>query len=415
METCNYTCQRILKCQCGEFLCSHKMITHMNLGHSASPMPGIELVSSFSNVFSLISEYKQSIIERGRCLTERLNNLISYQITQLESFEAKASRTDFSKLTESSCEEVFRGLAVIKQSHDNDLDQMQELLFKMNALIVSGGLDTAARVWKNESEILAVKDHASSVRSVAVAHSKEFFITGSDDKTLKVWDMATGKQMLVLEGHSDKVNSVVINNNDQFAASASSDKTIRVWNLLNGVQIQALKGHTEFIVALAISSDNNFIVSGSWDKTVRVWNGQEVQVLQGHHSWVTSVAISSSNTAVVSASYDGTVRIWEKRVRVLEGHTDIVNSVAICRNDELIVSGSKDKTVRLWTLEHGVQAQVLQCEGDVLSVNLLGGYVFFGVSCKDYLIKAWNLETDKKVSVLRKKNIWVYSVNLILS
>jgi len=84
---CAQNCQALVKCQCGEFLCSHTMGHHMILGHSALSMTETGLMSSFPSIFGLISEYKEKIVQRGTYLTQQVGKLVSSQIVRLEQFE----------------------------------------------------------------------------------------------------------------------------------------------------------------------------------------------------------------------------------------------------------------------------------------------------------------------------------------
>ena len=96
--------------------------------------------------------------------------------------------------------------------------------------------------------------------------------------------------------------------------SGSYDKSVRVWDALSGVELKVLNGHTEGVWSVAFSSDGTHIVSGSDDRSVKVWDalsGVELKVLNGHTDIVWSVAFSSDGAHIVSGSYDGSVRVWD--------------------------------------------------------------------------------------------------------
>jgi WD40 repeat protein len=119
-----------------------------------------------------------------------------------------------------------------------------------------------------------------------------------------------------LEGHSERVNSVVFSPNGTKIVSGSADKTIRVWSVMTQASIgEPLNGHTDVIRSVAFTQDGAFIVSGSYDKTIRVWDiktGIEAcEPLRGHISPVTSVACSPDGVHIVSGSSDQTVRLWD--------------------------------------------------------------------------------------------------------
>jgi WD40 repeat protein len=179
------------------------------------------------------------------------------------------------------------------------------------------------------SPVLQVMEgHRDTVHSVACSLDGLYIVSGSDDRTVRVWDAHTGKQLVLIEGHSDWVQSVAFSPDGAHIVSGSSDQTVRVWNAQTGNELAVLEGHRETVRSVAFSPDGAHIVSGSDDKTVRVWDaqtGKELAVLEGHSGLVLSVAFSPDGAHIVSASDDETVRVWDaqtgKELAVLEGHS----------------------------------------------------------------------------------------------
>ena len=75
-----------------------------------------------------------------------------------------------------------------------------------------------------------------------------------------------------MKGHSKSVKSIAISSDSKYIVSGSYDKTIKIWNLESGQEIKTLKGHSESVNSVAISSDNKYIVSGSADNSIKIWN-----------------------------------------------------------------------------------------------------------------------------------------------
>ena len=158
-----------------------------------------------------------------------------------------------------------------------------------------------------------IKEHNSPVNSVSITANGEWVVSCSNDRTVRVWDRATGKCLSVLEGHSNSVLAIAITSDGKWIVSGSDDRTVRVWDRATGKCLSVLEGHSSLVLAIAITSDGKWIVSGSSDETVRVWDratGKCLSILKGHSNLVYGVAITSDGKWIVSGSHDETVRIW---------------------------------------------------------------------------------------------------------
>ena len=105
----------------------------------------------------------------------------------------------------------------------------------------------------------------------------------------------------------------LISADNQRIVSGSGDKTVRVWDIETGEELKVLKGDNA-VTSIAISTDSRRIVSGSDDNTICVWDmetGEKLKVLQGHEDLITSLVISAPSKRIISGSFDGTVRVWD--------------------------------------------------------------------------------------------------------
>ena len=117
-------------------------------------------------------------------------------------------------------------------------------------------------------------------------------------------DLSTGEALKVLEGHTSYVLSVAFSSDDSRIVSGSDDKSVRVWDASTGEALKVLEGHTSYVLSVAFSSDDSRIVSGSGDKSVRVWDaamGDTLKVLEGH---IESTALSVNGGCAAADSND---------------------------------------------------------------------------------------------------------------
>ena len=217
--------------------------------------------------------------------------------------------------------------------------------------------------------IRTLEGHTDSVTSVSTSPDGRYAVSGSrkknrstisygfDDRTLRLWDLGTGRCIRVFEGYTDSVTSVCISPDGRYAVSGSYDRNLRLWESGTGRCIRTFYGHTGGVKAVCISPDGKYALSGSDDKTLRLWElgtGRCIRTFQGHTGLVESVSISPNGEYAVSGSSDNALRLWEldtgRCIRTFQRHTSAVTSVSILPDGRHVLSGSDDKTLRLWEL-----------------------------------------------------------------
>ncbi|MFJ8743265.1 AAA family ATPase [Embleya sp. NPDC127516] len=217
--------------------------------------------------------------------------------------------------------------------------------------------------------------HTDLVVAVAcsVVGGRPVAVTGSNDRTVRVWDLTTGTPLgEPVIGHTGAVVAIActVLGGRPVAVTGSKDATMRVWDLTTGAPVgePLLAGHTGGVVAIActVVAGRPVVVTGSNDTTVRVWDpttGTPLgEPLTGHISTVVAIACTAINArpVAVTGSHDATVRVWDLTTGTalgepLTGHTDWVRAVACTLVDgrPVAVTGSDDRTVRIWDLTTG--------------------------------------------------------------
>ncbi|KAI9316986.1 WD40-repeat-containing domain protein [Dichotomocladium elegans] len=222
-------------------------------------------------------------------------------------------------------------------------------------VLITGSVDRTVRVWDmtTSQEIRQMTGHTRSIKTLQFDSWK--LVTGALDNTLRIWDWRSGRCIRKLEGHSNGV--LTLHFSARLLASGSMDHTIRIWNFEAG-ECYTLKGHTGSVNSVRISSANDSkVISASDDRTIRLWDLQTracIRVLLGHLRPILHAlpARTEHGPDIVSASLDNTIKFWNTRngscVRTLFGHQEGVLSLAL---DSLrVVSGSQDRTVRVWDM-----------------------------------------------------------------
>ena len=255
---------------------------------------------------------------------------------------------------------------------------------------------------QNLSFVKPLKGHASYINSLTFNHEGSKIFSASADKTIKIWDIDTGKIIQNFNGHDSSVNYLVISPDGQKLFSASADKTIKVWDIETGKAIQSLKGHTSSVNYLVISPDGQKLFSASADKTIKIWElatGKVVGTLSGHSSFVNSLVISPDGQKLFSASADKTIKVWDiptgKVLHTLSGHTSSVNYLTISPDGQKLFSASADKTIKNWDIPTGKEIGQLKDSSFVnfLVINPDGQTLMSSNADKE--IKVWNLATGE--------------------
>jgi tetratricopeptide (TPR) repeat protein len=231
--------------------------------------------------------------------------------------------------------------------------------------LASGSADKTIKIWDvTTGKVLnTLKGHESRVISVGFSPDGKKLASGSGDKTIKIWDVTTGKVLNTLKGHESGVNSVEFSPDGEKLASGSGDNTIKIWDVTTGKVLNTLKGHDSSSVVSGVNSvefspDGKQLVSGSGDKTIKIWDvttGKVLNTLKGHEGWVYSVGFSPDGQQLASGSDDNTIKIWDvttgKVLNTLKGHEGWVYSVGFSPDGKQLASGSEDKTIILWDLD----------------------------------------------------------------
>jgi dynein assembly factor with WDR repeat domains 1 len=229
----------------------------------------------------------------------------------------------------SNGESEVKSLDLLNLSPDTDVNALVEEILGEEPLIplskkhylVSMIQRLKQKMSQNQDQhfelVNCLKVHEQPLTNCAFDKYGKRFITGSHDRTCKMFNSETGKEMLSLEGHTNSVYCLAFNNPySTRIATGSFDKTARIWDSESGYCLKILNGHSEEIVCLDFETQGHFLATGSMDCTAKLWDLETGKVsldLKGHQEEVISLSFSSEGDRLITGSFDKTAKIWDLR------------------------------------------------------------------------------------------------------
>ena len=261
--------------------------------------------------------------------------------------------------------------------------------------------------------------HDGAVRALALTPDGRRAVSGSDDLTVRVWDLERGTQVHCLRGHTDWIRAVTVSNDGRWALSAGDDQTVHIWNIETGNLLRAINNLGDWPKALAVTPSGEHLLVGGDGQNIQVRmteNGRTVRVLKGHRGTVTAIVATPDGRGAISAADDRTLRFWAletgAELRTLRGHAARVVALAITRDGRSLVSAARDDTLRFWSLDGphgdtGTGRVITNRAHAVRTIGLApdGESVIAGAD--DGSIKVWNIETGTETQTLESHIDWI--------
>jgi WD40 repeat protein/beta-lactamase regulating signal transducer with metallopeptidase domain len=256
-------------------------------------------------------------------------------------------------------------------------DQANVPLNYRKRLVYQGAYTEFSRALTGVNPVRSFQGHGLAVSSVAWSPDGKLALSGSYDTTVRLWDVATGKEIRRFQGHDAKVQSVAFSPDGRYGLSGGYDSNVILWELASGKELRRfhpqwppeLPGVNDFrnrIKSVAFSPDGHRIAAGGENGRIGIWEtqtGKEPVNLQ-LGTGVQSVAFSPDGKLLAAGCFDGSVRLWDaasfKEIRRLGGHSGWVLHVAFSPDGRRLASSGEDGTVRYWDLGTGKVLSVHQ-------------------------------------------------------
>ncbi|ETO15603.1 G-protein beta WD-40 repeats containing protein, partial [Reticulomyxa filosa] len=256
--------------------------------------------------------------------------------------------------------------------------------------------------------IKVIRGHEGEVRNVRFSVDGSKIISVSSDYTVRVWNVASGKQIQVFQGNRGWMPFADFSP-DNVIAVCLRNQTIELCDIQSGKILMKLEPHNHSIYNLNFSSDGKYIISSSFDRTIQLWDiesGKKIKQFEGGAIDISGVQFSSDGQKCLSFTHEA-ISIWDvqsgKRLRQLKAHSNNITCAKFSPNDEFIVSCSLDTTIRIWYIKSGRQFKKL--EGHTNAVNE-AKYFPDGqtiVSCSDdHTVRLWDVKTGEELQKLER-------------
>ena len=286
--------------------------------------------------------------------------------------------------------------------------------------------DKTVKLWDVESgkEIRTFLGQPFLVWTACFSPDGKTVLSGGDNIIL--WDVTTGKTIRTFIGHKGYVHSLHFLSEGKYFISASFDKTIKMWEVATGKEVKTFSGHKNRITSHDISPDEKLVISGSADNEIKLWDitsGKEIKTMLGHTSNITKICFTPDGQHAVSGSFDRTIRVWDitsgKEIKKSEKFPDAIEAVTLSHDGKFILSGFYDGSIRLLDFETLNVIKTFKSQTSKTNIFYSISDVMFShndntflASSGDRTMTIWDIENSKEVKRFMGHSAWISSISL---
>jgi len=250
--------------------------------------------------------------------------------------------------------------------------------------------------------------HLNAITCMAISSDGKHVITGGQDNKIKLWEMATGREIRDFKGHTDVVTSVAFSPDNRQVVSGSRDRTLRTWDVSNGEVVREYTGSESSVTSVVFHPDGTRILSSDQQDFIRVWEtltGKLDKKLVKYGAVFSSIAISADGRTVISGSLDGSVCLWDmdhrKPVHVFAEANSAVEDIVISKDGNIAATGGRDQIIRIWDIREKKLRYALSGHENAvtaLTINPAGDKLIS--AAWDNTCRIWNVSEGKPIDTI---------------
>jgi WD40 repeat protein len=286
----------------------------------------------------------------------------------------------------------------------------------VGGILASGSNDKTVKLWDWQTGncISSLEGHTDFIYGIAFSPDGQILASASTDSSVRLWNIPIAQCFQILLGHTDWLYTVAFHPQGKILATGSADCTAKLWDITTGQCLKTLSEHSDKILGMDWSPDGQILATGSADQSVKLWDygtGNCISTLQGHDSRVYSTIFSPNGQTIATCSTDQTVKLWDwqtgKCLKTLTGHTNWVFAIAFNHDGKTLASASHDQTVRIWDVNTGECHHI--CIGHthlVSSVAFSPDGKVIASGSQDQTVRIWDVKTGECMQILRAKRLY---------
>ena len=209
-------------------------------------------------------------------------------------------------------------------------------------------------------EIRRFSGHTGTIKCLAFSPDGKRLVTGSDDKSIRLWEVQTGREVLRLNRHAAGINALAYIADTNRVATASRDQTVRLWDLRSGLEVEQFDAQAGNVLDLAVSADGKRLASAHFDTILRIWDigsGREIGQCVGHKQMVSALAFTPDGKRLLSAGQDQTLRLWDlatfTELACVSSHAGGINALSLSADGTRVVTAGADRMLVVSAMPKG--------------------------------------------------------------